>query len=163
MRTLLAALCMAAMSTAALAGSFGVPYEKSAFTVTVPDGWNPNHSEDGVDAAAPGNAFFMTIYTFAGADCTAARDDVVAMLTRNGMSIDRASAKDSAVPLPGLQGSATQYSGSEDKKARQIVALVAPLPGKRCLQIAQWGTPDGFQRNAAAVTKILGSIKLSGK
>ncbi|CAL77091.1 hypothetical protein; putative signal sequence [Bradyrhizobium sp. ORS 278] len=163
MRTLIAALSIMAITTAAVAGTFGVPYEKSAFTITVPDGWSPNHSEDGVDAAAPGNTFFMSIYTFDGDNCAAARDDVVAMLTRNGMTIDRASAKESAQPLAGLQGTATQYAATEDKKARQIVALVAPLPGKRCLQVAQWGTADGFQRNAAAVTKILGSIKLTGK
>ncbi|CCE00852.1 hypothetical protein [Bradyrhizobium sp. STM 3809] len=163
MRTLIGALSILAISTAAVAGTFGVPYDKSAFTVTVPDGWSPNHSEDGVDAAAPGNAFFMSIYTFAGENCAAARDDLVAMLTRNGMTVDRASAKESAQTLPGLQGTATQYAATEDRKTRQVVALVAPLPGKRCLQVAQWGTADGFQRNAAAVTKILGSIKLTGK
>jgi hypothetical protein len=159
----LAAASLLALCASALAGSFKVPYDKPSLAVTVPDKWTPNSSEDGVDAAAPGGAFFMSIYTFAGEDCKAAREDVVAFLTRNGMKIDAASARDVAQAVPGLHATGTQYAATEDGKTRQVIAVVAPLPRKRCLQIAQWGTEQGFRQNADAMTKIVGSIKLLDK
>jgi hypothetical protein len=79
------------------------------------------------------------------------------------MTIDQASARQSAQTLVGLPTTQTQYPAKEDGKARQVIVVVAAIPGKRCLQIAQWGAPDGFQRNAAGLTKILTSIKLLGK
>ena len=150
-------------AASASAGTFDVPDEKPAVTVAVSDQWNPNHSEEGVDVASPDRSVFMTIYTFKTDDCRAARDDALKFLTRNGMAVDQASAQQSAQPLAGLEATKTRYSAKENGQGRQLVIIVAPVRDKECLQIAQWGTAKGFQRNEAGLAKIVASIKRRGK
>lgn len=151
------------ISGVAVAGTFEVPNEAPALTVTVPDNWRPNHSEDGVDAASPDNSVFFSIATFAAGDCAAARDDAVKFLTRNGMTIDLPSATVSAWRLAGVQTTQTLYSAEEDGKAKQVMITVAPLSANLCLQLAQWGVQKGFQRNAGGLKKIFDSIRLLDK
>jgi hypothetical protein len=162
MKAFIAAIA-AFISTAAAAGTFNVPYEKPSYTVAVPDKWNTNASDTGVDAAAPDRSTFLSISTFDTEDCTAARDDALKFLSRDSMIIDKTSATESASSIASRPATLTRYSGKADGKANQFVIVVAPLAGKRCIQIAQWGTPTGSKKNAAGVAQILGSIKLLGK
>ena len=162
MKASIGAISVCIFSTVAAAGTFEVPYEKPSYTVAVPDKWSPNHSDSGVDAAAPDRSTFLSISTFDTADCAAARDDALTFLSHDSMIIDKTSATESASSIAGRPATQTRYSGTSEGKANLVVILVAPLGGKRCIQIAQWGTPAGSKNNAGGVAQILGSIKLLG-
>ena len=160
---LVAVLSFLALPGAAWAGTFDVPYEKPAVTVVVPNAWHPNQSPEGVDVASPDRSVFMTIYTFETSDCREARDDALKFLTRNGMTIDQASAQESVQPIAGVEAARTRYAAKEDARDRQLLVIVAPVRANECLQIAQWGAANGFQKNEAGLAKIVASIKRTGK
>ena len=87
-RSMIAAAILSFLAIgAAHADVFDVPYEHPALTIDVPGSWNPNHSEDGVDAAAPDNTLFFSIYTTAAGGATAVQSESLAILSRNGMKI----------------------------------------------------------------------------
>jgi hypothetical protein len=145
---------------AAEAGTFKIEAGVPPVTIAVPDSWNPNSSEDGVDCIAPDNTVSLSLYDAKAKDAAAAAEDALGILTRNGIKLDRNSAETSAVSLAGLKGTATQYSASEDGKPRQVKIAIAQVSGGRYLQLLQWGTAEGAKKNAAALKKISDSIKV---
>jgi hypothetical protein len=144
----------------AQAGVFTVPYEKPALTISVPDRWNPNHSEDGVDAAAPDNAAFFSIYTAQADSAGAVQRDSLAILTRNGMTIKPKPVSEAPASFAGLDWTQSQYAATEDGKPKTVTLDVAPLGAKRYIQLLIWGTPEGVAKNDAALQKIFATIKL---
>jgi hypothetical protein len=145
---------------AAQAGVFTVPDDKPALTVAVPDRWNPNHSEDGVDAAAPDNAAFFSIYVTQADSAAAVQRDSIAVLTRNGMTIRPKPTSEGQMSFAGLDWTQGQYAATEDGKPRSVKLYAAHLAGKRYVQLWVQGTPDGVSKNDAALQKIFATIKL---
>ena len=90
------------ISRAAHADVFDVPYEYPVLSIAVPASWNPNHSEDGVDAAAPYNTVFFSIYTSNADSIAGVQQESLAILTRNGMKIARQRAPERSQSFAGL-------------------------------------------------------------
>ena len=160
-RKLFAALLLALTLAVPARAAFDVPYEKPALAISVPGRWNPNHSDIGVDAAAPDNALFFSIYVMTAKNAQAVQADSVAMLKRNGMTLDEKSVRRTEMNLfAGLVWVQSDYAATEDGKPRMVRVEAAPLPDGRYVQLAIWGTPQGFTKNAAALKSILATIKL---
>jgi hypothetical protein len=161
MRRSIVALLLSALAIGPTqAGTFKIEVSKPPVSITVPDDWSPNRSQDGVDGISPDNSVSFLLYDAQAKDAAAANGDALNVLTRNGMTIDRNSTQASVATLAGLAATATQYSASEDEKPRQVRIVIAPVSGKRHLQLVQWGTAEGARKNAAALKKIFDSIKV---
>src|ERR1043166_7759323 len=94
-------ICIAALlcASAALAAGYDVPYAKPAFVISVPDRWNPNHSDIGVDAASPDSSLFFSIYVMEAKDAAAVEADSLAMLKRNAMNVNLKSVRRTEIHL----------------------------------------------------------------
>jgi hypothetical protein len=150
-------------SNAAQAGVFDVPYENPALTITVPARWSPNHSDEGVDAAAPDNSAFFSIYTMDAVGSADVQRDSLAILTRNGMHIEKKPISEQTLSFSGLNWVEQKYSATEDGKPAVVQIDAAPLAGKRYVQLLIWGAPEGIEKNAGNLKKIFGTIKLVKK
>ena len=152
------------MSTVAQAGVFRITEEKTpAVSIEVPDSWNPNVSDDTIDTASPDRAIFFWLTVEKQADPAAVKAKALKALTRNGMKIDPAGAKDTAIPFAGLDSTESQYSATDNGQPRLVKIRVAALGDNRYLQLVQWGPPASFDKHAAALAKIFGSVKPAGK
>jgi len=160
---LLGAIFSLLATGSAHADVFDVPYEHPALTIAVPERWNPNHSEDGVDAAAPDNALFFSIYTAVENDVAAVQRNSLDILSRNGVLANRQAVSEHSRTFAGLSWVESEYSANEDGKPRQVKLEVSRLSGKRFIQVFIWGSPKGMKENSTGLDEILKTIKLKGR
>ena len=147
------------------AGVFKVPEEAAtAVTIEVPDNWNPNLSDDMIDTSSPDRAVFFWLTVKKAADVAAVKADALKALTRNGLKIDQAGVKELTGAFAGIDSTEWVYSAVADHGQAQTVKVRAfAISSTRFVQLAQWGPQAAFDKHAAALAKIFGSVKLDGK
>lgn len=144
----------------AQADTLKIEISKPPVSITVPDDWSPNHSEDEVDGVSPDSSVSFLLYDTQAKDLTSAGGDAINVLNKNGMKVERGATQTRAGTLAGYAATETQYSASEDEQPRQVNLAVALVSGKRYLVFVRWGTSDGLRKNAPALKKIVDSIKV---
>jgi hypothetical protein len=161
----LTGLLAVALAGHARAGVFKIPEEgATAISIDVPDSWNPNLSDDTIDTASPDRAVFFWLTVEKEADVAAVKAEALKALTRNGLKIDQASVKESTSAFAGSDSAESVYSAVADHGQPQTVKIRAVAIGNnRFIQLAQWGPQAGFDKHAAALTKIFASVKVVGK
>jgi hypothetical protein len=161
----LAGLLTVSLAGFARAGVFKVPEEAAtAVTIEVPDSWSPNLSDDTIDTASPDRAVFFWLTVKKEADVAAVKTKALKSLTRNGLKIDQAGVKESTSAFAGIDSTEWVYSAIADNGQPQTVKVRAVAIGNnRFIQLAQWGPQAGFDKHAAALTRIFASVKVVGK
>jgi hypothetical protein len=163
MRRLLLAFGLVAMADIAQAEIFKIPEEKAAISIDVPDGWSPNLSDDTIDMTSPDRAIFFWLTVEKEADAAAVKAEALKAIIRNGMKIDQATVKEAASPFAGLDSTEWVYSATDNGQPRLVKIRATRLADNRFIQLAQWGPPAGFDKHAATLAKIFGSVKVIGK
>jgi hypothetical protein len=170
MRRLLFAIGLTGVLTVALAGLaragvFKIPEEgAAAISIEVPDSWNPNVSDDTIDTASPDRAVFFWLTVEKEADVAAVKAEALRALTRNGLKIDQAGVKESTSAFAGIDSTEWVYPAVADHGQPQTVKVRAVAIGNnRFIQLVQWGPQAAFDKHAAALGKIFGSVKVVGK
>ena len=152
------------MAGMAQAEIFKIPEDGVGFSIEVPDSWNPNVSDNMIDTTSPDRVIFFWLAVEKKPDVAAVRAAALKALTRNGMKIDQASAKESTGAFAGLDSTEAQYSATDNNNQPRLVRIrTAQLDGKRFLQLVQWGPSAAFDKHAAALAKMLASVKVVGK
>ncbi|MEP6836524.1 MAG: hypothetical protein ABJA75_00615 [Bradyrhizobium sp.] len=162
-RLLLAVGLTMAMADIAQAEVFKVPEEKAAISLDAPDGWSPNLSDDTIDMTSPDRAIFFWLTVEKEADAAAVRAEALKAIIRNGMKVDQATVKEAASPFAGLDSTEWVYSATDNGQPRLVKIRATKLADNRFIQLAQWGPPAGFDKHAATLAKIFGSVKVIGK
>jgi hypothetical protein len=170
MRRLLFAIGLTGFLTISLAGLahagvFKLPEEgTAAISIEVPDAWNPNVSDDTIDTASPDRAVFFWLTVEKEADAAAVKAEALKALTRNGLKIDLAGVKESTSAFAGADSTEWVYPAVADHGQPQTVKVRAVAIGNnRFIQLVQWGPQAAFDKHAAALGKIFGSVKVVGK
>ena len=165
MRRLLLTIGLTAlMAGMAQAEIFKIPEEGTGFSIDVPDSWNPNVSDNMIDTTSPDRVIFFWLAVEKKPDAAAVRAAALKALTRNGMKIDQASARETTVAFAGLDSTEAQYAATDNNNQPRLVRIrTAQLDGKRFLQLVQWGPSAAFDKHAAALAKMLASVKVTGK
>jgi hypothetical protein len=143
------------------AAPYDVPNTNPVFTLSVPDPWNPNHSDNGIDGSSPDYTLFFFISVMDAKDADAVQADGIAMLTHNGMTIDAKSAKPGTTSHAGQSFTEVTYAAKEDAGPRTVRISAAPLGSGRFIQLVVWGT--GFAKHDPALKNILETIYLIKK
>lgn len=161
----LTGLLAVSLADVAQAGVFKIPEEgATAISIDVPDNWNPNVSDDTIDTASPDRAVFFWLTVEKEADAAAVKAEALKALTRNGLKIDQAGVKESTSAFAGIDSTEWVYAAVADHGQAQTVKVRAVAIGNnRFIQLAQWGPQAAFDKHAAVLTKIFGSVKVVGK
>jgi hypothetical protein len=149
------------MAGMAQAEVFRIPEEGTGFSIEVPDTWNPNVSDNMIDTTSPDRVIFFWLAIEKKPDVAAVKAAALKALTRNGMKIDQASAKESTGAFAGLDSTEAQYSATDNNNQPRLVRIrTAKLDAKRFLQLVQWGPAAAFDKHAAALTTMFASAKV---
>ena len=148
----------------AQAGTYSIPMDKSVAEIDVPDSWNPNSSDLGVDAASPDSKMFFSIYAATDEDEKGALMRA-ASIASNGdvMQIDIDSVQEKTVKIGSIQTNEYSYNTTMNGKTGYLAINLAQLKTGGYLQIIRWGTRTSFRSNARGSTKIFKSLKLLGQ
>ena len=147
----------------AQAGTYSIPMDKSVAEIDVPDSWNPNSSDLGVDAASPDNKLFFSIYSTKNKDeKVALRDASVIFADGQVLQIDINSLEKQTVDIGSIPTHQYGYDTKMNGKPGHIAISLAKVKTGGYLQIIRWGTRKSLSRNYPGSQKIFKSLKLLG-
>jgi len=149
---------------AARATSYDIPMDNVAAKISVPDSWNPNSSDTGLDASSPDNKLFFSIYVAADEDEKGALRGA-ATIAGNGdvMKIDLDSVKETTARIGQIMTREYDFVMINDGRAGVLAINLAPLKTGGYLQIIRWGSEQGFDQNAFESNRIFKTLRLTGK
>ena len=160
MKTLFAAAAAAfLLSTAAFAGEVQIPSNRPVIAVTVPDDWDTNETDTGMEINSADGSVYLAVDIASPQKTTDMIDAAAKFLDSQGVTIDEKTQKYTEDKLNGKDIIYIEWAG-KDKDGPASVGLAALILNEKTVAVlTYWGTPGQEDKNSATVGKILASIK----
>ena len=151
--------CIVAFAIPASAGTHKIPSEDPVAIMTLPDSWEVDEIEDGIEAtSADGEVYFYVEATDADT-VEEAMTEGAKYLGSKGVTVDEKSVKKEQTKLNGMDVIEISWDGKDKDGAAKIsLAVVAVTKGDGLL-LVYWASPEGEKKNAADLEKIANSIR----
>jgi hypothetical protein len=135
------------------------PNDRAAASIRVPDAWNPNSHEDGVDGASPDRRTFFDISILRGADRAKELQRILDYFKDTSRHPpDLASRSESAGQVRDVATSRASYALGRNSAGGSLVIDFATLRGRDLLILQQWGNLTPESPNARALARILSTV-----
>lgn len=158
-RLSICALLSCALVATAFAKTYKLPEDGPAVSITVPDSWETDEIEDGIESTSEdGEIYFYAEMTDAD-NVKEAMTEGVKYLQGKGVTVDADSAKDHEGKVNGLDVVGVSWSGKDEEGPARISLSVVVLNNEKGLLLVYWGSPEGEKKNQADLSKISNSIK----
>ena len=125
MKKLFAAAAVAALlfPAASFAETLAFPSDKPVASITIPDSWNPEETDTGIQATSSDEAIYLAIDVADAADAGKLVDEAIKFLDKNGVKVDESTQKQSEDTINGMKMMNFDWSGKDkDGPAYQKVA-----------------------------------------
>lgn len=147
------------LSSAAYAGELQLPSNRPVIAVTVPDGWDTNETDTGTEINSADGSVYLAIDIASPQKTSDMIDAAAKFLDSQGVTIDEKTQKYTEDKLNGKDIIYIEWAG-KDKDGPASIGLAALILNEKTVAVlTYWGTPGQEDKNAAAVGKILASIK----
>ena len=152
----LAALAFAGMAQAA---EMKFPSEEPVASITLPDGWQANETESGMEVTTADGSIYLSVDVAEPKDTEKVITDAVEWLGTQGVTVDPATQNESEGKLNGRDIFYLDWKG-KDKEGDASVGLAAlVLTAETILVLTYWGDPAQEDKNMEAIGGVLNSIK----
>ncbi|TDK36912.1 histidine kinase [Rhizobium deserti] len=160
---LAAAAAIMLLPSASFAETLTFPSDAPVAQITIPDAWEPEETESGIQATSDDSAIYLSIDVADEKSTDKVIDDAVEFLESNGVKIDASTQKQSEDTFNGMKMANFDWSGTDkDGPASIGLSLVSPKPGK-LLVITYWGTKGEQEKHGKELMAIINSLKSAGK
>jgi hypothetical protein len=155
---LIAALLLGAPSFA-YAKNFAIPKDNPVATVVLPDDWDAETIDSGVEVTSKDGEVYIAFETVKATKIQDAIGEAIDYLVKKGVKLDASSMKQKDITINGMPGADIDWTGT-DKDGATEISLTMLFPTKeRLVMLTYWGTPEGGKANAETLNKIAQSIK----
>lgn len=145
----------------AMAASYVILMDNSVAEINVPDDWNPNSSDLGLDASSPDNTLFFSIYVSTDSEEKAALREAITTAENGGvLQIDMGSLNAATVDIGSISTHEYGYDTMMNGAPGYLAINLVELNTGGYLQIIRWGTRKSFVANSADAGQIFDSLKL---
>ncbi|WP_199228329.1 hypothetical protein [Caulobacter sp. D4A] len=161
MKKILAAAVLATtlLSSPSFAATLLFPSDDPVAQITIPDAWNPEETDSGIEANSDDDAIYLSIDVATAETTDKVIEDVFKFLDENGVTVDPATQKQSEDTFNGMKMTNFDWSGKDKDGAVSIgVSLVAPKSDK-LLVITYWGTKGEQEKHGAELLALINSLK----
>jgi hypothetical protein len=161
MKKILAAAVLATtlLSSPSFAATLLFPSAAPVAQITIPDAWNPEETDSGIQANSDDDAIYLSIDVATSETTDKVIEDVFSFLDENGVTVDPATQKQSEDTFNGMKMINLDWSGKDKDGAVSIgVSLVAPKPDK-LLVITYWGTKGEQEKHGPELVALINSLK----
>ena len=158
-RFLLACAVVAIMGTPALAKSFAIPSENPVATVVLPDDWDADEIDTGVEVNSKDNEVYMAFETVKSANAEEALNEGLDYIKSKGVKLDESSMKQQETTIGGMKGIAVNFTGKDKDGDAQISLILLAASKDRLIMLTYWSSPEGAKANEDDLNKIADSIK----
>jgi hypothetical protein len=156
---IVAAALSAALTMPAFAKNFAIPEKNPIATVVLPDDWDADAIDTGVEVTSKDGEIYMAFETAKAANAEAALNDSLDYLKGKGVKLEESSMKQQELTMNGMKGIQVNFTG-KDKDGDAQISLMLLVPSKdRIVVLTYWGSPEGAKANGAPLDKIADSIK----
>lgn len=161
MKKLFAAAALAAMMfpAASFAETLAFPSDKPVASITIPDSWNPEETDSGIQATSADEAIYLAIDVADASNVNSAVDEVIKFLETNGVKVDGSTQKQSEDTINGMQMTNFDWSGTDKDGAVNIGLSVLAPSANKILLITYWGTKGEQEKHANDLMSIISSLK----
>ena len=159
--TILAAAVLA-FTPAAQAKVFSIPGTDAIATVDVPESWEPNETDDGVELNSEDGTIYMSIDSVKADNVANAVSDKVLLLTKQGLVIDETTKQTSDSEQNGLKLHSFHYKGKDDDGPTNFgINLVDTGVPNTFLLLAFWANDEALVANEKTLNAITNSVLLT--
>ncbi|MEO6054372.1 MAG: hypothetical protein ABIP97_10190 [Chthoniobacterales bacterium] len=154
-------LALTGLVSNASAGTIKLPKEDPAVSITVPDSWKPEDTDQGFACESEDQAATIIFEVSPAKKIDSLIDENVDWLVKDQkVVIDKSSEKKSELEAGGIKWSLLTWDGKNDEYGPATITLAFGDIGKnQILMITYWVTKKGEKIHAAELNKILDSIK----
>ena len=154
----LAALLM--MPVGAFAKTFPIPPDDPIATISIPEKWEPQPYEGGVEATSPDGAVYVAVEMVRASDVESATTEGIEWFGEQGVKIDLNSVKTQEMKLNGLDAFDIEMAGEDSKDATEAgLTLVATNAQGKFLMVYFWGSDKAQQDNIDDLKSIAQSLQ----
>jgi hypothetical protein len=158
--SILALLALGLCAASAQAKTFPVPDEDPIATVSVPDSWNPNPYEGGVEATSADGKVYVAVEQVTADDVKGAVEEGFKFFLKQGVEVDPSTQKMQDIKINGLNAFDMAVSGKDKDGPTEIsLTLVETNAKTKFLLLYYWGSPEGAKANLGELKAISDSIQ----
>ena len=158
-RIILACAIAAIMGTPAFAKSFAIPSENPVATVVLPDDWNADEIDTGVEVTSKDDEVYMAFETVKASSAEEALNEGLDYLKAKGVKLDESSMKQQEMNINGMKGIAVNFTGKDKDGDAEISLILLGASKDRLVMLTYWSSPEGAKANGDTLNKIADSIK----
>jgi hypothetical protein len=158
-RIILACAIAAIMSIPAFAKSFAIPSENPVATVVLPDDWNADEIDTGVEVTSKDDEVYMAFETVKASSAEEALNEGLDYLKAKGVKLDESSMKQQEMNINGMKGIAVNFTGKDKDGDAEISLILLGASKDRLVMLTYWSSPEGAKANGDTLNKIADSIK----
>ncbi|WP_312222218.1 histidine kinase [Rhizobium rhizoryzae] len=161
MKKLFAAAAVAALlfPAASFAETLAFPSDKPVASITIPDSWNPEETDTGIQATSSDEAIYLAIDVADAADAGKVVDEAIKFLDKNGVKVDESTQKQSEDTINGMKMMNLDWSGKDKDGPVNIGLSVLAPSANKVLLITYWGTKGEQEKHAQDLIGIISSLK----
>ena len=162
--TLIAAALFACSTQLASAGTIKIPKDKPAMTVSVPDSWKPEPTDDGIAIESPDQVATIFFEVTSAKDIAELISDNVEWLTKEQkVKISEDTKKEGEFSANGMDWKKVSWDGeSKEWGPSSVGFMFTKVGGNKVLTVTYWITKKDADKQTEALNKIMDSIKPVG-
>lgn len=159
-----AAACSVLMlPTASFAKTLIFPSDNPVAQITMPDSWDPEETESGIQGTSDDGAIYISIDVASDKTSDKVIDDALDFLKDNGVTVDPKSQKESDDEVNGMKMSNLDWDGSDKDGPVNIgLSFLSPRAGK-LLVVTYWGSKGDQEKHGKQLVSIINSLKPASK
>ena len=159
--TFICALLAAALPWAsAQAKTHAIPDADPIATVSIPDTWETNEYEGGVEGTSPDGTIYFAVEEVVANDVGTAVEDGVKFFEGQGLTIDKANITTKDVKVNGLEAfDMTLPAKDKDGVTSAGMTLVSTNAVGKFLMVYEWGADSAVKANAKDIEAITTSLQ----
>lgn len=141
------------------AKSYSIGDTRPVATVTIPDSWETETIEDGIEATSADESVSVTIEAVEIKDVESATREGIKYFTEAGVTIDPSPQTQKQMTMSGKPAIDISWKGKDSDGPTNVSMTFVVLSEKDSVLLYLWGNDDSLKQNAAALQAIADSIK----
>jgi hypothetical protein len=138
------------------------PSDAPVASITIPDSWQPEETESGVQATSSDSAVYFSVDVADSKSMEKVTSDAIDFLTKSGVTVDVKTQKETPVTeVNGLQMTTLDWDGKDGDGPVSVGMAFVASSGEKALVVTYWGTKGDEDKHDAEITDMMMSIKMA--
>ena len=161
-RAFVYALIAASIPLMADAATLKFPSDAPIASIIIPDSWQPEETETGVQATSSDSAVYFSVDVADSKSLDKVTSDAIDFLSKNGVKVDVKTQKETPVSeVNGLQMSTLDWEGEDEDGPVSVGMAFIAKSGDEALVVTYWGTKGEEDKHDSEIASMMMSIKMT--